>query len=96
MQRLTGLNLLHHYNLNKDKERTEIIKTAGYIKPNGNIAYADFYSTLLPLLSWERKMNFAKDVGGSDTVTAIIQSICRNKNYHKRNDRVVVIDIEPW
>jgi hypothetical protein len=94
MQRLTGLNLLHHYNLNKDKERTEIIKTAGYIKPNGNIAYADFYSTLLPLLSWERKMNFAKDVGGSDTVTAIIQSICRNKNYHKRNDRVVVIDDE--
>jgi hypothetical protein len=97
MQRLTGLNLLHHFKLNKGKERTEIIKTAGYIKPNGNTAYTDFYSALLPVLSWERKkMNFVKDDGGSVTVKAIVQSIDQNKNYHKKNDRVEVIGDEVY
>jgi hypothetical protein len=94
MQRLTGLNLLHHFKLNKGKERTEIVKTAGYIKPNGRTAYTDFYSALLPVLSWERKMNFVKDDGGSDTVKAIIQSIVQNKNYHKKNDRIEVMGDE--
>jgi hypothetical protein len=39
-------------------------------------------------------MNFSKDDGGSDTVKAIIQSICQNTNYHKKNDRVEVIGDE--
>ena len=66
----------------------EIAPAAGYVKPNGRIAYTQFYSECLKLSTRRDAINNP----ARDCINNVIRAIQTNSNYHYRNDRVWIAE----
>ena len=64
----------------------EIAPAAGYVKPNGRIAYMAFYSECIRI----RVRRDAINNPAKGCVNTLIEAIHDKKNYHYRNDKVHV------
>ena len=86
--RLTGFDLLKHH---KSQHETRHLKVmfAGYIKENGKPAYTEYYSTLLPVMLWNKKYENTINNGGSKIIQSLVTHLePGGSDYRKGNDSV--------
>lgn len=94
MQRLTGLELLWHHEQTEGLTTTEKVIAAGYSgqKEDGSpiVYFTDYYTEILKVQGWRKRVELSQDNGGTDTVKSIIKAIQDKKDWKKRNDSVSI------
>jgi hypothetical protein len=86
---LTGLNLLHHHQLNQGLPPEDKVIRAGYVV-DGKAKFTAYYSALIPVLNWNKAKMLTSDRGGSKIIQTLLNHAESRREYKNRNDKVTV------